>query len=516
MSVIDIPEALIGIIQSYLSNDDYHYFMNTSKTHFRYIKKQTIYYDLEYGKSQEYIHNQHFQELLLSKVNNGWKQIGIRLKESEKIPITLPINKIIIKGSNPSTLDNLKHIEHVIGVKVGKTVPPIPQIKELTIKNSLNLKKIQNLSHLKTLTILHLNGIEDFAPLKHIENITIKDCERIEDFSMFHADTQKSLSLLHCRLLKTVENFRMIRYLTLADCRSLRDVSPLYGIYNLTLLSCSAVEDISGLGNHSRLSLDVCFNIIKGFDSLLNIPYIKLTYSSIEDLTPLRAAKSVILEYCQEIREISPLANVATVIIRNCPFINDLKPLQNIPKLSLMDTEEYNTKTNYANLITEAKLKNKDLTLSVLSIKTIKDYGFLRNIQHLTINGSFADGFPLKILKYLSHLQSISIIHCSFHHVTGLNNIPKVFLEHCNWLTDITALGNNHSVDLRYCDKVKRVDNLSSVPIVTIIGCAGIENYSCLQNVHRLKVLRTGGEVEIYNEEDEEDEEEYDEYDDEL
>ncbi len=57
-------------------------------------------------------------------------------------------------------------------------------------------------------------------------------------------------------------------------------------------------------------------------------------------------------------------------------------------------------------------------------------------------------------------------------------------------------------MDLRYCGKVKRVDNLATVAIVTIIGCAGIEDYSCLKNVPRLKILRTGGEEEDGNEDE--------------
>ncbi len=42
-------------------------------------------------KSLEYLRNQAFQELLLSKAMDGWKQIGIRLKGSERIPDTLSL-----------------------------------------------------------------------------------------------------------------------------------------------------------------------------------------------------------------------------------------------------------------------------------------------------------------------------------------------------------------------------------------------------------------------------------------
>ncbi len=40
---------------------------------------------------------------------------------------------------------------------------PIPQITELTIKNSLQLKNIEHLSHLYTLKILHCNKLKDLT-----------------------------------------------------------------------------------------------------------------------------------------------------------------------------------------------------------------------------------------------------------------------------------------------------------------------------------------------------------------
>lgn len=531
--IIDLPETLIRVIQSYLTKDDYHYFMNTSKTHFTDIKKQTIYYDLEYGKSLEYILNPDFQELLLSKVTNGWKQIGLRLKESveERIPLTLPINKIIIKQSTLSDLDYFKHIQHVIGVKVHDSVPPIPHITELTIKNSLQLKNIEHLSHLNTLKILHRNKLKDLTPLRNIENILIQECRRVRDFSMFHSDRQRSLRLFYCPYLTNLENFRMIRCVVISDCESIEDVSPLYGVYDLSLICCYSLKDISGLGYHHRLNLEGCHYIKKGFKSLFNIPYISFYSSLLKDLTPLRAAKSVTLRRCDEVVDISPLVRVSTVIIQNCRLIIDPTPLLNIPNLSLMYGDMDYCQINYTQL---ANLKNHSLTLSLYLTNTIKednsnDYQFFRHIQHLTITGNTLIDVNMDVFNFIHHLQSITIIDCNIKHVNGFNKIPKVFLKGCHELKDITGLGNNHSVDLRYCEKVKRVDNLTTIPIVTIIGCAGIEDYSSLKNVPRLKILRTGGEEEDGNEDevgesfdeteliDEEDDDEgdYDEGDDE-
>lgn len=421
----------------------------------------------------------------------------------------------MIKQSTLSDLDHIKHIQHVIGVKVRDSVPPIPHITELTIKNSLQFKNIEHLSHLNTFKILHRNKLKDLSPLRNIENILIQECCRVRDFSMFHSNRQRSLRLFYCPYLTNLENFRMIRCVVIRgwSCESLVDVSPLYGVYDLSFINCYCVEDISGLGNHYRLNLDGCHYINKGFKSLFNIPYISLYSSILKDLTPLRAAKSVTLRRCDEVVDISPLFMVSTVIIQNCRLIIDPTPLQNIPNLSLIYGDTDYCQINYTQL---ANLKNHSLTLSLYLTNTIQDnsndYQFFRLIQHLTITGSTLIDVNMNVFNFIHHLQSITIIDCNIKHVNGFNKIPRVVLKDCHELKDITGLGNNHSVDLRYCERLKRVDNLASVPIVTIIGCAGIEDYSCLKNVPRLKILRTEGEEEDGNENEEEDDDGYEEY----
>ncbi len=182
-----------------------------------------------------------------------------------------------MEDSYRSDLDHLKHIEHVSAVEVGDTIPSIPQIKELTIKYRFMSENVDRLSHLKTLKVLERAEISDLTPLKEIENITILNCGGIEDFNMFHASTQKSLYLYDCPNLKNVENFRMIRSVNIGRCENLIDVSPLYGIYDLTIMSCYSLKDISGLGSHHRLTLDHCSEIITGFESLFQVPYICLS-----------------------------------------------------------------------------------------------------------------------------------------------------------------------------------------------------------------------------------------------
>eukprot|EP01033_Poteriospumella_lacustris_P025096 gene25096-gene22385 len=78
-SLIQLPEIIFTLIQTFLSYDDYHYFLNTSKLHFSHLKRRTIVFRLTERRSLQYMEDKEFQGLLLSKVEDGWKQIRINL-----------------------------------------------------------------------------------------------------------------------------------------------------------------------------------------------------------------------------------------------------------------------------------------------------------------------------------------------------------------------------------------------------------------------------------------------------
>lgn len=58
--IFDLPDVIIKQLQSFLSYDDIHYFMNTSKRYFSCLKQETIYFSLNQEKSLEYVENERF------------------------------------------------------------------------------------------------------------------------------------------------------------------------------------------------------------------------------------------------------------------------------------------------------------------------------------------------------------------------------------------------------------------------------------------------------------------------
>ncbi len=75
--VMDLPLDFHLHLQSFLRNDDIHYFLNSNKQHFNFVKYETIYYTLTAEKSREYVEDERFREMILSKVKDGSKQILI-------------------------------------------------------------------------------------------------------------------------------------------------------------------------------------------------------------------------------------------------------------------------------------------------------------------------------------------------------------------------------------------------------------------------------------------------------
>ncbi len=487
-----LPPEIYRLIQLYLTHADNHYFLNTSKTLFSKLKKESIYFVLTISSSEEYIKNPIFQEILLNKVENGWKQISIRLKNSRLQPKPsrlLPVHKVIFETTYWENFDfnSFSHIE-CLESEIGyneTSIPPIPRVKELLLGRCPSLDDVKSLGHLSKLHLElgSLSTLTDFAPLKNIPHLTLLGNLQ-GDFSVFHQSKQKFLRIVRSTLLKDVTNFAGIRQLTLDSCSQLEDLSPLRGIYHLSLLSCTKVKDISGLGQHFHLAIENCSYKLTGYEALLNIPNVSLTRCDISDASVLKYATNVSLTKCGKIIDITPLSGVKSLKLNCCSEVNNLESLSQIPDLSLTYEKELPTLTN--------ALRNQKLYLSLPKLyEEPNNYDFLKNIQELSIARCdnviqlINDGF----IEYFEHLQSLTISNSMvLKHVNGLGRIPTLRLKHCYVLRDISALGKNRIVELNNCHALQDIRALATVPIVEIRNCPVVSDFSCLAKVERLNL----------------------------
>ncbi len=435
-----------------------------------------------------YVLDLSFQELLLGKVENGWKQIGLNFEfDIPLIPHNLPLHKIVSETSAIS-VDRLigLNVEIVQGVQNVREMPSIPNIQRLKIYKSRDLKDVSNLSHLSSLSIIGGESvIENIGPLENIEELWLDGCPLVKDYSMLNGSKQRMLRLKNCPNLTNVVNFAGIRTLELSHCDNLVDVSPLRGIYDLSLSHCRYVSDISGLGGHHRICLRFLDNdILTGTEILLHVPYVELTFSPISDLNDLRFAKVVKLFQCKRIVDVGPLKNAKTVVIDAGYDLKDLTPLQHVPELEIISHLIRPTTLN--------KMKNNSITFIDCSFKDLKNTDGFSNFKHLRIfnNITIVNLIDKRKIEGLISLQSLELQFCEkLTNVDGLGDIPTIKLISCQNLTDISGLGRNHHVLLRSCNALKEVKTLATVPIVTIIECDKVRDYKCLANVPRLKVI---------------------------
>lgn len=499
MIVVDLPLDIFKIIQSFLKFDDFHYFLNASKSGLYPIKRKVVILFLNHSKSRDYVLDVIFRQRILDIVENPWKQVDLILKGPLcDIPRDLPIHKLVIDHSEqtdsanykPDPIEMISHIEILEKVRCRETIPLLSEAKEIVFQRAESLVDVSNLNHLKRLKLADMKCITDVTPLKNIPDITLHQCELIQDFSMFHSGKQCNLSLINCPFLVNVNNFQSIQCLSLIQCNELEDISLLYGIYDLTIKGCRKVKNISCLGKHYRFTFGACAPIVKGYESLLNIPHVNLSHCNIDDLSPLQYAKTVILNWCLGIKDLSPLVNASSINISSCASITNLHVLQKIPALSLSVTS-LPPQTFLNDFQT---LQNTKLILNGIHLK-VNTLSFLQHCTEVTLSHTRNFLFLLNNsleLQYFKHLYSLMIEDILIEHVNAFGHIPILKLYSCPRLNDISQLGKgNRLVEIHNCLIIEDVSSLVTVPIVTIRNCHNIKDYSCLEKVvPRLKIVR--------------------------
>lgn len=507
--VYNLPDEILKQIQTFSTCDDYHYFLNTSKQYFSRWKKQSIYFTLNSSRSVQYVNDLIFRQLLLNKVENGWKQISVIFRNEDgdtppsqyllSIPADIPIHRIRSPGRKGDLLwasqNSLNHAEIVECIEFSDvTIPPIPKVKELCLYDCNQLTDVSNLSHLEQLQILGSLQLEDLSPLRNIPKIEFSKLSKACDFSMFNCNNQSYLSIASCKQISNIENFEMIRKLNLIDCPTITDISCLYGIYDLTLWSLPKVKDISGLGGHHRINLRLG-DKVAGYERLYNIPHVSLS-ANLTDISMLRNAKSVKLTEFKQLEDVSPLANAKEVWFNQC--FNycikgvDIWSLRYVPILRIILSD---------NIYSREKMQNQfvDLCTDYADFDEIGGQLISNFRTFLKVPNLFLTLFPsseeqLIASEYLLSFQNLQSLTLNGYggeidNFQALGDIPRVTLRMLVAATSIKCLGRkNRYVKLHMCYKVEDVSSLKNVPVVTIIRCPEIKNLEVLANVPRLKV----------------------------
>eukprot|EP00039_Didymoeca_costata_P002209 m.58255 g.58255 ORF g.58255 m.58255 type:complete len:512 (+) comp11167_c0_seq1:66-1601(+) len=116
---------------------------------------------------------------------------------------------------------------------------------------------------------------------------------------------------------------------------------------------------------------------------------------------------------------------------------------------------------------------------------------WLGKAEYVLKAASFVDCWhcnDLQDVSFLSNAYSVTLRSCELlRDVSPLSNIHYLCLANLN-ITDVSLLGNIHTVVLEECNSVVNVDALATVNTLTIIRCQGIVDIATLGTVHTLKL----------------------------
>ena len=70
-------------------------------------------------------------------------------------------------------------------------------------------------------------------------------------------------------------------------------------------------------------------------------------------------------------------------------------------------------------------------------------------------------------------------------------------LSECSEITDVSSLGNVHTLDLKYCKNITDVSALGNVHTLLLLGCNQITDVSTLGNCHTLDLCLCTGITDV-------------------
>jgi hypothetical protein len=222
-------------------------------------------------------------------------------------------------------------------------------------------------------------------------------------------------------------------------------------------------------------------------------------YSRLSYLSTLSHLKQLYLFECEDIRDVSCLQNLDELSLLFCPNIEDVSTLGNIRKLWLEGcygvkdisklSNNYSlkidcsmTRTSVTTLPSKIHSTVLSMNSSLIADKTPEYFPQLKKVKICWSEIKSLTFLPLENLLSLSIWAILSLTSLS----PGVKRIPVVIIVKCYNLEDISDLGENKSVRLYLCNKVKSFRSLKNVPKVEIEACDSFRDGHDVGNVRHL------------------------------
>ena len=98
----------------------------------------------------------------------------------------------------------------------------------------------------------------------------------------------------------------------------------------------------------------------------------------------------------------------------------------------------------------------------------------------------------------LGKVHTLDLSQCSgVTDVSALGEVHTLDLSYCREVTDVSALGKVHTLDLRYCSGVTDVSALGKVHTLSLSYCSRVTDVSALGDVHALNISHCSGVTDV-------------------
>jgi hypothetical protein len=332
--------------------------MNTSKTYFAELKRQTRHITLRKNSSQ-FLVDPFFRQRILSLVIDPSLQIscdfGVLGETGEHYEANRLCNldRIFIancKAQSFSLITNVEEVElftfHNLSDFNG-----FAQVKRLLFISRCNLMNdpeecpVYDLSCLSpTLEFLGLFGVKRISNYQLLTNLLYVEfyaCDSIRDVSCFrHAEM---VSFRSCPNVINVNSLAGVKELVLKNCHAVTDVSDLGRVKKIEISNCVNLNGLSALSTVHTLRVSLFpddFLSPLSQNSVLNISHFDWNLSSIEFLTGNKLLRVLDISSNNNIRDISMLNSVVVLNIGDCSLVKSLIGLTALRELEMIGVEE--------------------------------------------------------------------------------------------------------------------------------------------------------------------------------
>lgn len=305
--LLELPKNVIQYLQEFLltswenrhtlsSQKDektWRSLMNVNKKFYNsYTRKESIFIQLNYKYSLDFLEVPFFRERVLSLVLSPKEQIGLQFLKNqyyknyhEELMGLPPYHYVGIKSSDITDLqpfNKLYHLELHDCIHV-KNITPLANIHTLSLSDCLEITELPMLSNVHRLSLINCHNIPltniNKNSLPNLQELLIRD-QRLTnpDLSLF-GFIHKRLSL-HGPSITDISTLLLCEELELSFCFNLREIPMnLSLLTRLSLYHCHSITSISHLISLKKLILYSCHRIESiNFTQLHSLEYLEISY----------------------------------------------------------------------------------------------------------------------------------------------------------------------------------------------------------------------------------------------